>query len=157
MPRKTTDPGKRAGVYKRLDDVPDRYRLYHHAAAYDGRDLWEEYLTEFFFEQFDSESTKEYTRRAGNHWKEHMNQRGRHHALATPEDAETWCIALLDRMQIGSAYQNYWTKLERFYSWLHTHTEHPHVYHPFRIAAAEYPTAGAIWDVKISKWKGRNE
>ena len=45
MSRKTTDAGERAGVYKELDDVPDRYRLYHHARAYEGRDVWDEYLT----------------------------------------------------------------------------------------------------------------
>jgi hypothetical protein len=157
MPRITTDPGERAGVYKYIDDVPDRYRLYQHASAYEGRNVWEEYLNEYFFENFGADSTRDYTRRAGNDWKDHTADRGRHHALATPEDVEVWCTALLKRMQVGSAYRNYWTKLERFYSWLHTHTEHPHVYHPFRMAAAEYSSAGAIWERKIDSWEGRDE
>ncbi len=86
-----------------------------------------------------------------------MADRGRHHALATPENVEAWCAALLDRMKPPSAYQNYWTKLERFYTWLHSHTEHPHVYHSFRMAAAGYPNAGAIWEAKIGTWEGRDE
>jgi len=155
--RITTDPGERAGVYKHLNDVPDRYRLYQHAAAYEGRDVWEEYLTEYFFENYGTDYTREYTRRAGNDWKEHMADRGRHHALATPKDVETWCTALVERMKVASAYRNYWPKLEGFYSWLHTHTEHPHVYHPFRMAAAEYPNAGAIWARKVDSWEGRDE
>lgn len=157
MARMTTDPGKRAGVYKHLDDVPDRYRLYHHASAYDGRDVWEEYLTEYFFENFGTDYTRKYTRRAGKDWKKLMSGRGRHHALATPEDVEAWCMALLDRMQIPSLYRNYWTKLERFFTWLHSHTEHPHVYHPFRMAAAEYPNAASVWEEKIGSWEGRDE
>lgn len=157
MSRITTDPGERAGVYKHINDVPDRYRLYHHATAYDGRDVWEEYLTEDFFEKFDSDYTREVTHRAGDDWKGHMEDRGRHHALATPKDVETWCTALFERMQVDSAYRNYWPKLERFYTWLQTHTEHPHVYHPFRMAAAEYPSAGVIWEQKINSWEGRDE
>jgi len=157
MSRITTDAGERAGVYKQIDDVPTRYRLYQHAAAYDGRDVWKEYLTDYFFENFDSDYTREVTRRAGDDWKDHMADRGRHHALATPEDVETWCVALLERMQVGSAYRNYWPKLERFYTWLQTHTEHPHVYHPIRMAAAEYPNAGDIWKKKIGSWEGRDE
>ena len=157
MARMTTDPGERAGVYKHLDDVPDRYRLYHHATAYDGRDVWEEYLTDYFFENFGTEYTRKYTRRAGTDWKEFMNDRGRHHALAMPQDVEAWCTALLDRMQIPSLYRNYWTKLERFFTWLHSHTEHPHVYHPFRMAAAEYPNAASVWEEKIGSWEGRDE
>ena len=157
MARMTTDPGERAGVYKRLDDVPDRYRLYHHAAAYQGRDVWEKYLTEEFFENFGTEYTREYTRRAGEDWKEFMAERDRHHVLATPEDVEAWCIWLLERMEVPSLYRNYWPKLERFYTWLHSHTEHPHRYHPFRMAAAEYPNAGAVWEEKIGSWEGRDE
>lgn len=155
--RRPTNPAARAGVYKRLDTVPDRYRLHHHADAYAGRDVWEEYLTGYFFETFDSESTREYTIRAGEKWKDFMTDRGRHHALATPDDVEVWCSGLLDRMTVHSAYQNYWTKLERFYSWLQTHTEHPHVYHPFRMAAIASPSSGAIWEEKIGGWEGRDD
>lgn len=157
MVRKTTDAGRRAGVYKHIDDVPDRYRLYHHAAAYDGRDVWEEFLSEFYFEHFGTDYTKSITRRVGNDWKEHMDSRGRHHALATPGDVDAWCEVLFERMKAPSAYRNYWSKLERFYTWLHFHTEHPHVYHSFRMAASEYPSAGAVWEAKIGSWEGRDE
>ncbi|MFB6310160.1 MAG: hypothetical protein ABEH64_03145 [Salinirussus sp.] len=151
--RRPKEPDKRMGVYTRLEDVPDRYRLYHHEAAYAERDVWEEYLTEYFLDTFGTDYTEQYARRAGRDWKEHMTERGRHHALATPEDVDTWCTALVDRMKPRSAYQNYWTKLERFYSWLQTHTDHPHVYHPVLMAAAEYPAAGQIWDIKIGTWR----
>lgn len=157
MPHMTTEPGARAGVYKCIDDVPDRYRLYQHAASYADRDVWEEYLNKYFFKNYATDYTKEYTRRAGEDWKEHMADRGRHHALATPKDVETWCIALVERMKLASAYRNYWPKLEQFYTWLQTHTEHPHFYHPFRMAAAEYPNARAIWEEKIGSWDGRDE
>lgn len=157
MPQKTTDPGERAGVYKHIDDVPNRYRLYHHASAYEGRDIWEEYLDKYFLKHFGTESTMGYVRTAERDWKGFMADQGRHHALPTPEDVEAWCAHLLERMIVPSAYRNYWTKLERFFTWLQTHTEYPHLYHPVRMAAAEYPNAGAIWEEKIGTWEGRDE
>lgn len=48
---KSPDPADRMGVYKRLTDVPARYRLSQFAGEYDGRDVWEEFLTEYLFDR----------------------------------------------------------------------------------------------------------
>ena len=152
--RKSPDPRDRMGVYKRLSDVPDRYRLHHHANAYEGRDVWNEFLTEHLFPRFDSDRFKEDARRAGRYWKEHMAERGRHHALATPDDVETWMADLLDRLKLKTAYNSYWVRVERFYYWLQWHTEHPHTHHPVLMAAADGGAAGEVWDEKMARRRG---
>ena len=151
---KSKNPEKRMGVYKRLDDVPDHHRLQQYSSTYEGYDMWKEFLSECLFERYDSERFKEDARRAGERWKAHVEARGRHHALATPEDVETWCQKLLDRLKIKTAYNSYWIRIERFYTWLQWHREHPHTYQPVLMAAANGGAAGEIWDEKIRRGRG---
>lgn len=155
MSRKLSpDPADRLGVFKRLADVPDRYRLYHHAGAYADRDVWAEYVEETeLYERHSSQTYRNATERAITSWKEHMEDRGRHHALAAPTDVETWCAGLLAERSDQSVYSKYWTRLAEFYDWLRWHTEYPHVYDPILMAAAEFPegSAGTVWDEKIRK------
>jgi hypothetical protein len=151
MPRELSEyPKDRLGVYKRLEEVPSRYRLNQHAAAYRDKDVWETFLEDHLFPQYSSDRYRQDTCRAGQLWKEHMADRGRHHALATPADVDQWCKSLLDRRNVRTVYNHYWVRLERFYSWLLARTDHPHVYQPFLMAAVEYDTAGRIWDAKVS-------
>ncbi|WP_123538189.1 hypothetical protein [Halosimplex salinum] len=143
------------GIYKRLSAVPDHLRLREHADAYAGRDVWSTFLSEYLFQRFDSDRFKEDARRAGRYWKEHMAERGRHHALATPADVEAWMVALTNRMQLETAYNQYWVRVERFYWWLQRHTDHPHAYHPVLMAAASGGVAGDVWEEKLSRRHGR--
>ena len=146
-PGKSRHATDRMGVYKRLDDVPDRYQLQTFASAYDGRDVWNEFLTNHLYQDDDIPDAK---RRFGRRWKEHMSEQGRHHALATSEDVETYSVSLLDQYSVYTAAE-YWTNIERFYGWLQEHTEHPHLYHPFLMAADEYEASGQIWDQKVGR------
>lgn len=151
QPTKSTNPFDRMGVYKRLDEVPSRYRLYHFADQYSDRDVWNEFLTDYLFEHYSSKRFQEDARRAGRYWKEHMADRGRHHALARPTDVEVWIASLLEDRNRKTTYNSYWVRLERFYSWLQWHTDHPHRYHPCLMAAGTYPASHAIWQEKIQR------
>jgi site-specific recombinase XerD len=142
------------GIYKRLADVPDGRRLNQYAAAYDGRDVWDEFLTMYLFDRFDSERFKEDARRAGRRWESHMDSRGRHHALATPADVDAWCEHLLDTLAIKTAYNQYWVQIERFYSWLQQQRAHPHTYQPVLMAAANGEHASDLWSEKIGRAHG---
>lgn len=146
--QRPTDPTEQMGIFKTLADVPDRYRLKQHAAAYDGRDVWEQYLSEDLFNRVTGERGREDARRAGQRWKDHMAERGRHHALAMPEDVDEWADMLNAQYSPRqSAY--YWTKIEQFYGWLQYHTEHPHVYNPVLMAAVGQSPAHTVWEHKI--------
>jgi hypothetical protein len=140
------------GVFKSLDDVPDRYRLEQQSATFDGQDTWRDYLTQSYYKQYPdlTEDSRESVERAGRRWKEYMQERGRHHALATPQDVERWSERLLDRLTLNTAYSEYWTYIEGFYSWLQNSTDYPHVYHPVWMAVAEYENSREIWNHKLS-------
>lgn len=153
--QRPTDPRDMMGVYKTLADVPNRRLLDQHAAAYDSRDVWGEYLIEDVHERVTGEHGRTVARRVGRYWKEHMDGRGRHHALATPEDVETWSASLLDEYAERTTY-NYWRFVYLFYEWLRWHTDHPHTYTPVLMAVAENPAAGRVWEIRNAFWRGDN-
>jgi hypothetical protein len=155
MPQKSTDPRDRTGVFKRYADVPPEYRLDQHEAEYTDRDVWGEYLTEYLFERYSSERFVSTARRTGRIWKEHMRERGRHHALARPADVETWCMGLCEAYSLKTAYNCYWVRIEDFYEWLVWHRDYPHTYQPVLMAALESPAARAIWEEKIRRGRSK--
>lgn len=137
----------RLGVFKGLSGVPDSRRFYQYASVYDGRDTWSEYRNTVELGERMSEEWARFSRR----WKDHMNGRGRHHALARPDDVEAWSEELLSRFSVDRAYQH-WNVLEGFYAWLMWHTEHRHTYNPFHMAAVDLESsAGQIWSRKMEK------
>ena len=147
MARALYDPVDRLGVYKRLEDVPDRYRLSVFGSAYEGRDVWVEYLDDDVLPRLTSDRHEKDVRRYGRRWKQHLAEHcdGRHHALADPEHIEAWSAALLERFSLRQAYAH-WIAIERFYTWLLTHTGHQHhVYQPFWMAAAH--EGSAAWEL----------
>lgn len=146
------NPRDRMGIYKRLDAVPDRHRLHHHAAAYADRDVWADFVEEELAPKYDSDRFWKDTQLAEKRWKAHMVGRGRQYALAVPEDIETWCAELLDRYKISWAWKHV-LRVEQFYDWLMWHTEHPHVYNPVLMAVVEYQdgASGTLWNHKVSQ------
>jgi len=141
------------GVYKRLEDVPTERRFEQFHDEYEGEDTYETFLTEYLFEKYNSDRTKEKYRLAGRRWKDHVEKRGRHHALAHPVDVDSWMADLLDQVSLNTAYNVYWVKIERFYRWLQNHPDHPHLYHPVLMAAANFEHPGTVWEEKIARGK----
>ena len=138
------------GIYKRYEEVPDRYRLANFGAEYDGRDVYAEFMAAEVLADSSSDRYKQDYRRYGRRWREHMADRGQHHALAHPTDVETWCEDLLNEYTVRTAFKH-WTAIERVYTWLLTHTEHPHVYQPVWQAAARESATGELWDKKMAR------
>ncbi|WP_254820860.1 hypothetical protein [Haloglomus halophilum] len=137
------------GVFKRLEDVPEADRLSNYAERYADSDPWSEFLVTELLPTHNSYQFKQTARLAARRWKAHVQDRGRHHALATPTDVETWCTELLVEVEPQTVYKSYWTKIERFYEWLRWHTDHPHAYNPVLMAAANKEAAGTVWETKM--------
>lgn len=148
-PTKSLDPLDWMGVYKRIDDVPARYRLSQHADAYAGRDVWGEFCEEYEYDRGSHDRYQQEVDRHGRSWLAFMADRERHHALATPDDVEAWSIHLIDTKSLATAEQ-YWVRIRRFYDWLQWHVDHPHVYHPVLMSAAHGDAAAAIWGEKVN-------
>lgn len=144
---KSEDPHRRIGVYKALEQVPEHAQLSRYTRSYLGRDVWSEY---YQAELSDAAETVEYEASlVEESWKEHMDQRDRHYALARPTDVELWFSRLSDQMQHKRAYNPYWVRLEEFYDYLMWHPDHPHSYHPPRMAAGRDGAANEVWQFKI--------
>lgn len=152
MRGKLSNPAKRMGVFKQLENVPSRYRLNTYSASYEGRDVWSEFMDERG-EDFPSENTKYKVNRAGERWGDFMESRSNHYALPVPEDVEDYFDYLLTErdLKVSTTYRQYGDYLERFFSWLLYHTEHPHVYNPVLMSVVENPNgaSGEVWDEKI--------
>lgn len=155
-PTKSLNPVDRLGVYKHLDDIPKRYRLHHHANAYDGSDTWQEFCDKYEYQQASHERYEEEVDRVGDHWRAFMREQSQHHALATPADVEAWCTELLSELSLRRAY-DYWLRVNRFYQWLQWHADHPHVYNPVMMAAADGDSTGEIWAWKAEQTRERRE
>lgn len=156
--RLSDDPSGRTGVYKRLDDVPARYRLRNHETAYSGVDVWNEFVEERT-DTFESQATYDRYEKSGRYYKDHMSDVGRHHALTAPEHVEEYLTRLRDgdigrfsrTRQLQTVYFEYFQPLDAFYTWLLWHTEHPHVYHPVRMAAIAGGFSSDVWQRKLDQ------
>ena len=143
----TRTPDDRLGVFKELSDVPDSRRFYQFEAAYEGQDTWFDYRDRHELSERMSYEWGLYSDR----WKSHMDDRGRHHALARPSDVETWSEWMLSQFSVNRAYQH-WNVIEGFYEWLKHHTDHPHTYNPFHMAASkDGSSTRKIWTEKMVK------
>jgi len=146
------------GVYKTIDDVPDKYRLRNHSAAYDARDVWGDFFDDKTA-KFDTKSTRDRYEKAGRYFKTFMTNVGRHHALAAPRHIERLLIALRDgdvgrhshTRKLQTVYFEYFQPIDEFYSWLQSHVNHPHVYHPVRMAVVEGGFAVDVWERKLEQ------
>jgi hypothetical protein len=149
--RKGIRPEQYAGVFQRYDEVPERYRLQTYAQQYAGANTWDEYVEDVLFEEHDpvSDYLRDTARRAGESWLAHMDDCGRHHALATPADVEAWCADLLDGRTAQTAHEKYYLRIYQFYEHLATSYHHPHAYNPLLLAAIEHDSAREVWMYRI--------
>lgn len=142
---KPTDPRKRLGVYKQIEDVHRNYRLSNYSDEYADRDVWSEWMETRDF----ADSTAKRVQRAEDSWKGHTADCGQHHALVTPSIVESWCEGLLERMTAETLYNRYYVHVEDFYHWLQWHADHPHRYNPVLMAVCLDGAARAAYDEKL--------
>lgn len=155
--QKPTTPEGYAGVFQSYDDIPERYRLETFASQYEGEATWQQYVDNVLFNEYDvpSRTLRSTTRSAGNSWRTHMAERGRHHALAAPVDVEAWCQQLLELdLSHHTCYAHYFVRIYRFYEYLMNSYQHPHLYNPMLLAAIEHEGAHHIWEYRLTRTRG---
>lgn len=147
------DPEYRSGLYKQISEVPPHHRLKNYASRFKGRDTWHEYITATGIMSGDvSANHRQRVERTERRWKSYMDQRGVHHALCSPSDASDYAEYLFDEFEISQTVAaRYWGELERFYRWMLEHTEYPHRYNSFVIAAINDETARDLWCTIINR------
>ncbi len=148
--RKGTKPEQFAGAFQQYSEIPPRYRLETYTGQYQAQDTWDRYCSEILLEEYDSKHMRKVARKAGDSWLSHMEKQGRHHALATPLDANLWCEKLLDGDRVRrTCYEQYYVRVYQFYDYLKQNHQHPHLYNPLLLAAIEYETARNLWMYRV--------
>lgn len=150
--RKGTTPEEYAGAFQHYDEIPTRYRLETFAGQYRDDDTYDRYVQDVLLADNDSKRLRASAKRARFSWFEHMEKRGRHHALATIDDAGTWCRKLMNADRTArTCYEYYYNRIYMFYDYLKSHHKHPHLYNPLLLAATEYDAAREIWMFRINR------
>ena len=146
-----TSPEEYAGALQHFEDIPYRYRLDTFESQYQGHDTWEQYAENVVLAEHDTDDMHQRMRLAGESWRDHMAARGRHHAVATIEDVESWCEDLLADRARRTVYGYYFLRVYNFYDHLKYSTEHPHLYNPVLLAATRYPASREIWLYRVDR------
>lgn len=135
---RTKNPADRMGVYKHYDEVQDHHRL-PNAGHYEGRDVWAEYV-EARRDRWSETYENIQVSRVERAWKAHMDDRGRHHALPTPADVETFFEQkVADGASVSYLAGLHFSVLQTFFTWLVEHVEHTdHRYNPVLMTANMY-------------------
>ena len=140
------------GVYKSIDEVPDRYRLSSFSSEFVGQDTWEDYL-----ETRDdlAESTKKNSwYPCGDRFKRFMEEEAsRHHALPQPDDIEAYLSHIRDggysvkvtERTPNTVYYQHLSPLKTFFTWLAHRVDYPHVYNPVLLAAHAGGITREVW------------
>jgi len=148
--RKGTEPEVFAGPFQHFEEIPPRYRLETYAPQYRGQSTWTHYCEDVLFEQHESDHMQKTAQKAGRSWRNHMQDRNQHHAIATPEGANVWCQKLLDGERCRrTCYEQYFIRIYQFYDYLKGSCQHPHLYNPLLLAAVEYDEARYLWGYRI--------
>jgi hypothetical protein len=140
------------GVYKSLEEVPDRYRLQNFESEFSDEDTWNRYLDT---REDLAESTKKNAwYPSGDRYKQFMQQAvGRHHALAQPADIERYLRHIKDggysikvtERTWNTVYYQHLSPLKTFFNWLVHHVDYPHVYNPVLLSAHEDSITRELW------------
>jgi hypothetical protein len=146
-----TTPEEYAGALQHIEEIPPRYRLETYAPQYRDENVWQQYVQDVALEEHDSDRLRQTHRLAGESWIEHMRERGRHHALATPADANAWCEQLLEEKARRTAYDYYFVRIYDFYDHLKFSSQHPHLYNPLLLAAIRYEATRHIWMHRVDE------
>lgn len=162
--RANQDPEARMGVFKAVEDLPDRYRLSNYADEFRGNDTWSWYLMLRFdgtLSQAQGELGKSRAgeiERCGRYFKEFMHrERDRHHALAAPDDIEAFLSEIKNGYKnptkqpraTSTVYDTYFAPVNQFYDWLQSWVDFPHRHQPVLMACANAGVARECWDYRM--------
>lgn len=144
-------PEDRLGIYKSVADVPSDRRFVTVAGEQTHIDYWSEFMNDRAEESDGlSDSRLRSYSRCERSWKEYMQSESRHYAFADPKHVEEWCESMLASRTMGTVYNDYFSVLFLFYSFLWYHAETRHSYNPVLMAAAKEGSARELWMFKVS-------
>jgi hypothetical protein len=137
------------GVFKYVEDVPDRYYLPNFASDVDADDAWNA------FDEEELEGLSYHTRqyvygKAWREWKAYCDEHDVHPALADPQDIEAHLTEQRELVnKLKSTHDARFRPLFRWYRWMTFSTEFPHRYNPVVMAVLLNGATADIWQTRL--------
>lgn len=137
------------GVFKRVEEVPNRYYLANFTSDVDAESAWEEFGEKEL--KGLSYHTREYVYdKAWREWTAYCDDHNIHPALAHPKDVEAHLAEQREQVsQLKSAHDARFRPLFRWYRWMQYHTEYPHRYNPVVMAVLLGGATYDIWSTRL--------
>lgn len=140
------DPARYLGVYETIEDMPEMYHPNTYESVFADRDVIGEYIEGPIAEREMTDARRTHKQNTLRKWEGFMDDRGRHPALALPQDVEAWLSQWAEDRAESSVQRYYFDPIHLMYTWMFESHEFPHVYHPVRMAACvEGSVAAMCW------------
>lgn len=138
------------GIWKSIEDVPDRQRLQQYADVVDADKAWDEFCEEYG--QDWTETTRKYQYgKAWREWTSYCEQHAIHRLCPEPSDVEGHLVEQRSEAASDSTlHQTRFRPLCRLFEYLRYSTEYPHKYNPAIMAVLFGGAAYAAWRDRIS-------
>jgi hypothetical protein len=130
-------------AYSSFDQVPRNKRFDNYEDQFEGRDVWAEYVNKQFSEEIGTPHKRK-IQLVERSWKQFCDEKGCHHALATPTVIYEWCEELLEDRKPSTVSSGYLTVVNKFYRYLMWNVDYPQIYNPVQFAAREFDTVSKI-------------
>lgn len=140
---KTTEPTSRTGVYERPQDIPPHRRISNESPKQSPTDVWKAYLG-----KWPPDGNR--PQWAIECWFDFCDEQACHPAYAEPTDAIAFSSFLREEYAL-STIRNYWGETYKVYNWLCYHTEYPHRYNSFLLAAVNDTDARYCFDCYVER------
>lgn len=137
------------GVWKTIEDVPERYRLERYQDVLDPEELWDEFCTEHGEDW--SEATRKYQYGKGwREWTAYCEELDIHPLAPTPQAVEDHLQQQREESASdGTLHQTRFRPINRLFEHLRYHTDVPVRYNPFVMAVLLNGAAHAAWSDRI--------
>lgn len=137
------------GVFKRVEDVPDRYYLGNFISEVDAEDAWKHFEVKKL--EGVSDHTREYVYgKAWREWTAYCDEHGVHPALGDPQDIESHLAEQWAEMgKLKSLHDARFRPIFRWYRWMQFHIDYPHRYNPVVMAVLLSGVTSDIWETRL--------
>lgn len=137
------------GVFKHVEDVPDRYYLGNFVSEVDAEEAWNHFDAEELEDR--SDHTRHYVYgKAWREWTAYCEEQSVHPALADPQDLESHLAEQRAEMgKLKSLHDARFRPLFRWYRWMQFHTDYPHRYNPVVMAVLLGGATYDLWETRF--------
>jgi hypothetical protein len=138
------------GVFKRLEDVPDRYRAERRAPDLDAEEAWDAFKRDKGVYEYTEHTQKYKYGKAWRQWVEYCDDSGLNPVFASPHDVESFLSAEMEDISTyKTGHDLRFRPLFMWYRWMQWDVDYPHLYNPMVMAVLLGGTTARIWRTRL--------